>query len=325
MNRLPTKRMYDKNAEPRRQSKSETFLIAVRKDFIKNRNIYFIALPVMIWYAIFMYAPMYGATIAFKSFSPGLGINGSPWVGIKHFQDFFQSYYFWRLLINTLVISIYGVVFVFPAPIILALMLNELRNRLYKSMVQTITYVPHFISLVVICGLIVNFTKQDGIVPYLIEFLGGENRNLLLDPNLFRPVYVISELWQRVGWSSIIYLAALAAIDPELYQAAKIDGANRWRQTWHITLPGILPTVMILLILKMGTMLNVGFEKVMLLYNPSTYITADVISTFVYRRGILEANFSYAAAVGLFNSIITCILVIASNRLSKKATKISLW
>lgn len=303
----------------------KNFFTAVKKDFIRNKNIYLLALPVLIWYAIFMYGPMYGAQIAFKNFSPALGIAGSKWVGLKHFLDFFQSFYFARLLMNTLLISIYGLIFVFPAPIILALLLNELRNIRYRRFIQTITYIPHFISVVVVCGLIVNFLKTDGLISVLISNFGGENRNLLLDPSLFRTIYISTEIWQQVGWSSIIYLAALASIDMELFDAAKIDGANRWRQVWHITLPGILPTIVILLILRLGTILNVGFEKVMLLYNPSTYITADVISTFVYRRGILEANFSYSAAVGLFNSVLTFILVILSNMISKKTTAISLW
>ncbi len=303
----------------------ETFWKRVRVDFKKNKYIYLIGSPVIIWYIIFHYIPMYGAIIAFKDFNPADGIWGSAWIGFKNFTDFFKSFYFFRLLKNTILLSIYGLIFTFPAPIILALLLNELRSVFYKRIVQTITYVPHFISIVVICGMIVNFIKQDGVITVLLTALGGENQNLLLNANLFRPIYIISEIWQQVGWSSIIYLAALTSVDPELYESARMDGAGRWRQTWSITIPGILPTIMILLILRIGALMNVGFEKVMLLYNPSIYITADVISTFVYRRGVLEASYSYASAVGLFNSIVSCLLVVAANKLSRTATETSLW
>jgi len=305
--------------------RKESLLNKIVNDFKKNKYIYLIASPVIIWYIIFQYIPMYGAVIAFKSFNPVDGIWGSPWVGFKNLEDFFHSFYFWRLLKNTVLLSVLGLTFTFPAPIVLALLLNEVRSSIYKRTVQTITYIPHFISIVVICGMIVDFVKQDGLITLLITALGGENQNLLLEQNLFRPIYVISEIWQQIGWNSIIYLAALSSIDVELYESAKIDGAGRWRQTWSITIPGILPTVMILLILRIGALMNVGFEKVMLLYNPSIYQTADVISTFVYRRGVLEANYSYASAVGLFNSVISCALVICANKLSRKATETSLW
>ncbi len=297
----------------------------VRKDFAKYGGVYFLALPVLVWYATFHYAPMYGAQIAFKDFSPGLGVAGSPWIGLGNFRDFLKAYYFWRLLTNTLLISLYELVFYFPAPIILALLLNEVRASLYKKTIQTLTYIPHFISLVVICGIIVDFVKQDGIITALIASLGGSDTNLLMRPELFRTIYVGSEIWQQIGWSSIIYLAALTMVDAELYEAAMIDGAGRWRRTWHITLPSITPTIMVLLILRIGRILDVGFEKIILLYNPTIYETADVISTFVYRKGILNASYSYASAVGLFNSTISCALVVVANRISKKLTDTSLW
>ena len=268
---------------------------------------------------------MYGATIAFKDFSPGKGVTGSPWIGFKHFADFFNSYYFLRLLKNTTLLSVLGLVFGFPAPIILALLLNEIRSDLYKRTVQTITYIPHFISIVVICGIIIDFSKQDGVLTLLVSYLGGKNENLFLNPGNFRPIYIISDIWQGIGWGSIIYLAALSGIDQQLYESARIDGAKRFRQIWSITIPCILPTIMILLILKIGSILDVGFEKIMLLYNPSIYDTADVISTFVYRRGILKADYSYAAAVDLFNSVVACVLVVLSNKFSKKITETSLW
>lgn len=295
------------------------------RDFEKNKIIYLMALPVLVYYIIFHYGPMYGVIIAFKNFSPGKGILASPWVGIKWFQDFFSSYYFGRLLRNTFFINILGLMFSFPSPIILALLLNELRNEKFKRLVQTISYLPHFISLVVICGMIVNFTSRNGIINDIIKFFGGERATMLLKPELFRPIYIISDIWQTIGWNSIIYLAALTSIDPELYQASVIDGANRWNQVWHITLPGILPTIIILLIMRIGAMMNVGYEKIILLYNSSIYETADVISSFVYRKGLLEANYSYSAAVGLFNSIINFLLIITANWISRKLNDTSLW
>jgi putative aldouronate transport system permease protein len=297
----------------------------LRQDLRRNINIYIIVLPVVLYYLVFHYFPMYGALIAFKNFRPSLGVWGSDWVGFKHFVEFFGSYYFFRLLKNTLLLSVYNLVFGFPAPIILALLLNELRVNWYKRLVQTITYIPHFISIVIISGIIVNFVKQDGIISLLTSKLSNYDGNLLLEPRYFRSIYVISGIWQNVGWNSIIYLAALSGINFELYEAARIDGAGRWRQTWYITLPSLLPTIVILLILQIGNLMNIGFEKVMLLYNPRIYDTADVISTFVYRRGILEAQYSFSAAVGLFNSVINCMLVILANQFSKRMTENSLW
>ena len=299
---------------------------ALKKDIKKFGAAYLIALPVLVWYFIFNYVPMYGAVIAFKRFNPAAGIWASPWVGLENFVQFFNSYYFVRLIRNTVTLNIMGLLFSFPAPVIFALLLNELRNRLFKRTVQTITYVPHFISIVVICGMILDFVKKGGIVSLLIGFFTNSGaENLLLNPSMFRPVYVVSDIWQQVGWNSIIYLAAISAIDPELYEAAEIDGANRFRKALSITIPGILPTLMILLILRLGSIMNVGFEKVMLLYNTSIYETADVISTFTYRNGIQEGNFSYASAVGLFNSVVNCLMVVAANQISKKLTEQSLW
>lgn len=305
--------------------KKDSYGSMLARDFKKNKLIYLMALPVLTYYIIFHYGPMYGVIIAFKNFSPGRGILGSSWVGLQWFIDFFNSYYFERLLRNTLLINILSLIFSFPAPIIFALLLNELRNARFKKTVQTVTYLPHFISLVVICGMIHDFTARDGIINDIIAWFGGERSTMLLRPELFRPIYIISGIWQHVGWDSIIYLAALSGIDPELYQASVIDGANRWKQVIHITLPGIMPTIIILLIMRIGSMMNVGHEKIILLYNASTYETADVISSFVYRKGLLEANYSYSAAVGLFNSVVNFILIIIANWLSRKATETSLW
>ncbi|WP_284240208.1 ABC transporter permease [Paenibacillus glycanilyticus] len=282
-------------------------------------------LPVIAYYIIFHYIPMYGALIAFKDYSPMKGILGSDWVGLKHFHDFFSSYYFTRILKNTLVISLYSLIFEFPAPIILALLINEVRSKTFKRVAQTITYMPYFISLVVICGIITDFTNADGIINRLFMLFGYDGQAMLQKPELFRPIYILSEIWQRIGWESIIYIAALMSIDQEQYEAARIDGATRLKQIFYITLPGILPTITIMFILRMGNMLNVGFEKIILLYNPVTYNTADVISSFVYRKGLLEFGWSYSSAVGLFNSVVNLALLVTANYISRKVNKSSLW
>lgn len=297
----------------------------LKKDFIRNRYVYLMALPLLVYYLLFHYMPMYGAIIAFKHFAPARGIMGSPWAGIEHFQAFFNSFYFLRVTRNTFFINALGLVFGFPAPIILALLLNEVRSNKFKRTVQTVSYLPHFISIMVICGMLLDFSSRDGLFNTILTFFGTERTNLLLRPELFRTIFVGSDIWQGVGWGSIIYLAALTGIDPQLYEASRIDGASRWKQTINITLPGILPTIVILLILRMGQMMNVGFEKIILLYNPNTYETADVISSFVYRRGLLELNYSFSAAVGLFNSLINFILLIGANIISRRVNETSLW
>lgn len=297
----------------------------IKKDFRINKYIYLMALPMVLYFIIFHYLPMYGVIIAFKDFDVAKGIFGSPWVGLKHIKGFFDSFYSWRLIKNTLLINIYDVLWAFPAPIILALLLNEVKNERFKRTVQSITYLPHFISLVVVCGLIKDFCSSDGLISVLLGYLGIPKTNLLLRPELFRTVFIASGIWQGVGWGSIIYLAALTAIDESLYEASKIDGAGRWRQTLHITLPGITPTIVILLILRLGSMMNVGFEKIILLYNPTTYDTADVIASFVYRKGLQEASYSYSSAIGLFNSVINFFLLIVANKISKKISETSLW
>ncbi len=297
----------------------------VVKDFKRYKYVYLMALPLVVWYLLFCYWPLLGNVIAFKDFKPMKGIWGSPWVGLKHFEAFFSSYYFLRLLRNTLLISLYGIVFSFPAPILLALLINELRAPRYKRTVQTITYMPYFISMIVICGMLMDFLKKDGVITSLLAAMGLPNENYLMKPEAFRTIYVASDIWQNCGWNSIIYLAALSSIDQELYEAARIDGANRLRQTWHVTLPGLLPTIMILLIMRVGAVLNVGYEKIILLYNASNAETADVISSFVYRRGILEANFSYTTAVDFFNAFISFGLVMLTNYLSKRKTEYGLW
>ncbi|WP_028612305.1 ABC transporter permease subunit [Paenibacillus harenae] len=307
----------------------DTRAVAVRrrfvKDFLTNKYLYIMMIPVIAYYAVFHYAPMYGAIIAFKDYTPIKGVLDSKWVGLEHFSSFFGSYYFWRILKNTLIISLYSLLFEFPAPIILAIIINEVRNKVFKKTVQLITYMPYFISMIVIAGMIKDFTKSDGIITMLLTYFGGENTAMLQHPQLFRPIYIVSEIWQKIGWESIIYLAALMGIDQEQYEAARMDGAGRFKQIWYVTLPGILPTITILFILRMGNMLNVGFEKIILLYNPMIYETADVISSFVYRKGLLEFGWSYSAAVGLFNSVVNLMLLIAANWISRRVNSHSLW
>lgn len=301
------------------------FRFGILLDIRKNKLLYVMLLPVLLYYVVFHYAPMYGAVIAFKDFSPRLGIRGSDWVGFEHFREFFTGPYFWRTIKNTVLISFYQLLFGFPAPIVLALLLNELKHALFKRTVQTVTYMPHFISLIVICGILKDFTSSEGVINDIIAFFGGERLTFLLEPSLFRTVYVSSGIWQNIGWGTIIFLAALTGIDQEQYEAAKIDGAGRWKQMTHVTLPGLMPTIVILLILDIGRMMNVGFEKIILLYNPGTYETADVISSYVYRVGLQDFNYSFSSAVGLFNSVINFVLLISSNWLSRKYNDTSLW
>ena len=282
-------------------------------------------IPVLIFYLVFMYKPMYGAIIAFMDYRPAKGILGSDWVGVEQFVRFFHSPYFYRLIRNTIVLSIYSLLFCFTAPILLALLLNEVKGKRFKSITQTVSYLPHFISMVVAVGMIKEFCMTDGLINDIIVFFGGERSALLQNPALYRTIYIISDIWQEVGWGSIIYLAALSGIDSERYEAAAIDGAGKFRQMIHVTIPGIMPTVTIMLILRIGSLMNMGYEKTILLYNSSTHETADIISSYIYRVGLLEQNWSYSTAIGLFNSVINCILLLAANRISKKVTETSLW
>jgi putative aldouronate transport system permease protein len=291
-----------------------------------NKSLYVMIIPVLAFYLVFCYYPMYGVIIAFKNFQPGLGIWGSEWVGFRNFIDFFQSVYFTRVLSNTLIISVSSIVFGFPAPILLALLLNEVRNRRFKSVVQTVTYMPHFISLVVVCGIILQFTRDTGIITVSMnKLLGLPLKNMMGYPQNFVPIYVISSIWQEVGYGSIVYLAAITSVDTQLYEAAAIDGAGRFRRTWSVTLPAIMPTIIVMLILRLGNVMSVGFEKIILLYNPAIYSTADVISSFTYRKGLQEFSWSYSTAVGLFNSVINCAFLLLSNQLSRKVNDTSLW
>lgn len=287
----------------------------------KHKVIYILLIPVIAYYILFCYIPIIGnIVISLQDYKITRGVFNSEFVGLKHIKLFLNDVYFWRLLKNTLVINFYNLILGFPAPIILALLLNEVRCKTFKKAVQTITYMPHFISVVIICGIVTNFLSTDGVINSIIKMFGGKPVEFMTTPSYFPIIYTISGIWQNIGWSSIIYLSALSAIDQELYEAAAIDGASRWKQTIHITLPSILPTISILLIMQIGQMLSVGYEKIILLYNPSIYETADTINTYVYRQGIVGANYSYSAAVGLFNSVFNFMLLLLANKVSKKAT-----
>lgn len=305
--------------------RTPSWLGIVAKDLKRNKYKYLIVLPVIIYLLVFAYKPMYGLVIAFQRFKPYLGISKSPWVGLDNFKAFLNDVYFLRLLRNTFSISFLSIIFGFPAPILLALLLNEIRNNKFKRTVQTISYMPYFISIVVVSGLIRAFCQTDGVFNDIIVAFGGTRSNLLSLKENFYPIYILSSIWQSVGWDSIIYLAALTGIDQEQYEAARVDGAGRLKQMLHITLPGLMPTITVLFILRMGNVLNVGYEKILLLYQPLTYEVADVISTYVYRKGIVEANYSFSAAVGLFNSIVNIGFLLITNKISKKLNDTSLF
>ena len=297
----------------------------IKKDFRQNYMLTFMILPIVAFYIIFHYGPLYGLQIAFKDYRPSLGYWGSEWVGFKHFIDFFQSFYFIRLIRNTILISLYTLIFGFPAPIIFAILLNEIKVTGYKKIVQTLTYLPYFISTVVMCGMIRQFTRSDGVINDFIAMFGGQRVTMLQEPQYFRSIYVISGMWQSLGYNSIIYLAAISGIDQEMYEAATIDGAGRFQQAMSITIPSLAPTIIILFILRMGSLFSVGSDKIILLYNSSIYETSDVISTYVYRRGILDADYSFSSAVGLFNSIINFTLIMVTNKISSIVSETSLF
>lgn len=309
----------------RKKGYQESFSKRLKTDLRRNWSLYLLVLPVLLFYVAFKYKPMYGALIAFMDYTPTKGMANSDWVGLKHFSRFFSSPYFWRLLKNTFLLSFYNLLFGFPAPIILALLLNEVKNVKFKKFTQTVTYLPHFLSLVVICGMVTDFSLINGLFNSVIEFFGGTRTPLLQNPNYYRSIYVLSGIWKEVGWGSIIYLAALSGIDIQLYEAAKIDGAGKWKQMIHVTLPGITPQIVILLIMKIGNLMSMGYEKTILLYNPSIYETADIISSYVYRSGLMNQEWGYSTAIGLFNSLVNCTLVVAANYISRKTTENSLW
>ena len=287
--------------------------------------VYLMAIPVFLYYVVFKYIPMGGVIIAFQRYNPFLGFSGSRWVGLQHFTDFFRSPYFFRLIRNTVFINFYQLVFGFPVPILLALLINEVRHEGYKRCIQTFTYLPHFISLVVICGIIIDFSGNRGLFNDMLAFFGMERMNILGDNRVYRTLYVGSGIWQGMGWGSIIYLATLSGVDPNLYEAAVIDGAGRFRQAVHITLPALTPIIIIQLIMRVGRIMSEGADKTILLYSPLVYDTADIISSYVYRKGLQEADFSFGMAVSLFNSGINLLLLFSANWFSRTFLQESLW
>ncbi|GIP33993.1 sugar ABC transporter permease [Paenibacillus sp. J2TS4] len=298
----------------------------VVRAIVRDKYLLLLFAPVLLYYIIFKYIPMAGIVISFKDYNLLKGVWGSDWVGLKYYHQFFQSPDAFKIIRNTFLLGFYNVIFSFPVPIILALLLNELRIMLYKRFIQTVSYLPHFISTVVVVSMVTMFlSPTTGIVNQVITWLGFDAINFLQKADWFRTIYVASGIWQSAGWSSIIFLAALTTIDPQLYEAAEMDGANRWRKMFHITLPGIAPAIVIVLILNIGNMIDIGFEKVFLLYNPSTYATADIISTYVYRIGIVRGNFAYGTAIDLFMGIISLIFITSANYTSRKLSDTSLW
>lgn len=308
----PTRR-----TRPRRR----TWRQVLRRDW----QLYSLALLPLLFFAIFRYLPMIGNVIAFRRYQPGGAIFGEYWVGLRYFHMFLNDPTFWRVFTNTLIIGGLTLLFCFPMPIVLALLLNEVRTRWWKRFVQTVSYLPHFLSIVVVAGIVTQILAVDGVVNQGLRAAGQDAIPFIQQAGWFRTIYVSSEMWQTVGWGTILYLAALTTIDNQLYEQARVDGANRWQQTWHVTLPGIRPMMVTLLILNIGTFMAVGFEKILLLYNPLTYPTADVITTYLYRVGVVSGSFSYAAAIGLFESVIGLALVLSANSISRRTVGASLW
>lgn len=313
-------------ATPLHATKSNSLTSRMVRALKKNYELYLIFLPVLVYYIVFYYKPMTGLVIAFKNYAPGKGIWGSEWIGLEHFRNFFSSPNFARTLVNTLRISITSLIIGFPAPIIFALLLNELRLNKTKKVIQTVSYMPHFISLVVAVGLVLDFVQRDGIINDIIAFFGGDRIAFMTEPNWFTPIYILSDIWQEVGWSSIIYLAAIAGVSADLYEAAAIDGAGRFKQLIHVTLPGIMPTIVILFIMKTGNIMSLGYEKIILMYNDMVLEKADIISSYVYRISFGTApDYGYSTAVGLFNTVINVILLVTTNYISGKVNETTLW
>ncbi|MDQ0899193.1 sugar ABC transporter permease [Paenibacillus sp. V4I7] len=320
--------LQDTSLQPQKVVQPKSRTRTILKPYLRNWELYLLISPVLAYFIIFEYIPMYGVQIAFKNFVATKGIWGSSWIGMRHFERFFDSYFFWRLITNTLGVSLYQLVVGFPVPIILALMINEVKQSriFFKKIVQTVTYAPHFLSTVVLVGIVVMFlAPETGMINKLIVLFGGQPISFITEPAWFKTIYVGSGVWQQMGWSSIIYLAALAGIDPQLHEAAKVDGATRLQRIWHVNLPGIMPTIVILLILNMGSIMGVGFEKVFLMQNDLNLESSEVISTYVYKSGIIQAQYSFSAAIGLFNSIINFILLILVNFAAKRMNQTSLW
>ena len=308
-----------------RRTTKEKF-IWLADHFKREWQIYVMLAPMIIWFIVFLYKPMYGLQIAFKDYSIFRGIGASPWVGLEHFNDLFSNSQFLRAIKNTFLLSFYSLIFGFPIPILLALMFNEIINAAFKRSAQTIVYLPHFISTVIIAGIVITaFSPSAGIVNTILSWFGVEPVYFLTKSEWFRPIFIGSGIWQEAGFSSIIFLAAIAGVNPSLYESAVVDGASRWQMMWKITLPSILPTIIIMLIIRIGNLMEVGFELIILLYQPATYETSDVINTYIYRQGLQSGQYDLAAAAGFFNAVIAFILVMAANTISKRFSRTSLW
>jgi len=302
--------------------KTKLVLRRLRRDW----QIYLMLAPVVIWFLVFLYKPMYGLQIAFKEYSIFRGVAGSPWVGLEHFQTLFGNDQFIRAIWNTIKISALNLLFGFPAPIILALMFNEVISASYKRISQTIAYLPHFISSVIIAGIVITaFSPSAGIVNTILGWLGMEPIYFLTKPEWFRPIFIGTGIWQEAGFGSIVFLAAISGVNPSLYESAVVDGANRWQMMWKITIPSILPTILIMLIIRIGNIMEISFELIILLYQPATYSTADVVNTFIYRQGLQAGQYDMAAAAGLFNAVVAFTLVMTANTLSRRFSRTSLW
>lgn len=300
------------------------FFSRLKRDLRRNKLPYLCTVPVLIWYVLFCYFPMFGILMAFQDFRPFKGIFGSKYVGWKNFESFFSSMYFGRTVSNTLLLNFWALAIGFTSPIVFALLLNEVKRLRFKRVVQTITYMPHFVSLVVMCGILRMFCQYEGVLTVIVNGITGQNHiSLLQEAGMFRPIYTFSGVWQDIGWDSIIYLSAMTSIDANLYEAAEVDGAGRFRKMWHVTLPQILPTIMILLILRVGGLMSTAYEKIILLYNPSIYSTADTLGSYIYRRGLEEANYGLSTAVGLFSSVINFALLWITNKVSSKCVDVS--
>jgi putative aldouronate transport system permease protein len=304
----------------------KTSFVDILKHIARDRQLLILFIPCIIFYVLFRYGPLYGLIIAFKDYNVFTGIMDSPWVGFKHFERFFSSPDFFLLFRNTLLLGFYSLIFTFPFPILLAIMLNEVRVRWFKKLIQTSSYLPTFLSVVIISSMIIDFlSPNNGMINRVINSFGFEAKYFLIDPDWFRTIYVVSDIWSSTGYEAIIFLAAIAGISPTLYEAARVDGASRFRMIWHVTIPGLMPTILIMFILKTGSMIRIGYEKVLLLYNSMTYDVADVFSTYVYRKGLLESSYSYGAAVGMFEALVAMVMLVAANTISKRLGGNGIW
>lgn len=313
-------------AKESQRSRASTRIKLIGEHFRREWQLYVMLVPTILWLLVFLYKPMYGLQIAFKDYSVFRGVAASPWIGIEHFQTLFGNDQFLRALKNTVVISFYGLIFGFPMPIIIALMFNEILAQTFKKTAQTIVYLPHFVSSVIIAGIVITaFSPSAGIVNTFLGWFGVDPIYFLTKPEWFRPIFVGTGIWQEAGFQSIVYLAAIAGVSPTLYESAVVDGASRWQMMWKITIPSILPTIIIMLIIRIGNMLEVSFEMIILLYQPATYSTADVVNTFIYRQGIQGGQYDLAAAAGLFNAVVAFVLVMTANTISKRYSRTSLW